>query len=303
MVDLSVIVVTFRTDQDLLRRCIASIRAAAGAAEIDAQLIIVDNSADSSLAAFRGSADVWVDTGENLGFARACNIGIEKADAPITLFLNPDATLSAESLSNVSEVVSSTGVPALFCGWLEQNGVTQVDAFMIWWTSTGRLMRRRRYRRLLDAESRTGAPVAVEKVSGGALFGRTKDLRFLGPFDERFFLYGEDVDLSLRGRATGFSLFAHPGVVVEHLASSSMASHSTLVEAARADAAIRLNAYHLPYWASLLTRLEFAAISIVGLFPGLSRTSGSSRARFARLLQIKRWGLRRESPPFRPLAV
>ena len=298
-VDVTIAVVTFRTDPDLLEHCLASARAAGVASGLDIELVVIDNSISDELHSFRATADRWIDMGENSGFARASNRALESSRGEFTLLLNPDAALEPTALRALFDAGKSQP-HALFCGWLRAHGRTQVDAFMLWWTSTGRILRRNSYRRYLDERSATSALVEVQKVSGGALFARTTLLRSLGPFDDRFFLYGEDVDLSVRARRSGVPLYAARDALVHHQASSSQAQHSQLVEAARADAAIRLNSYHLPRVVAFLTRVEYALMSAIGLLPGLGRTSGSANVRFARLAQIRRWGLRADLPRFDP---
>ncbi|AZS44860.1 N-acetylglucosaminyl-diphospho-decaprenol L-rhamnosyltransferase [Microbacterium oleivorans] len=298
-VDVTVAVVTFRTDHDLLDRCLTSARAASEASGLRIELVIIDNSVSDELHAFKDKADRWIDMGENAGFARASNRALESSLGEFTLLLNPDAALEPTALRTLFDA-GQAQPEALFCGWLRAHGKTQVDAFMLWWTSLGRVLRRNAYRRYLDETSATSALVEVQKVSGGALFGLTTLLRSLGPFDDRYFLYGEDVDLSVRARKAGIRRYAARDALVLHQASSSQAQHSQLVEAARADAAIRLNSYHLPRLVSFATRLEYAVMSAVGLLPGLGRTSGSATVRLARLAQIRRWGLKADLPRFDP---
>lgn len=298
MTELSVVVVLYRTDPDLVRRCIGSVRAATTAG-ISVEVVVVDNSGNAKLDGLRHLADAWVAPPNNLGFASACNLGMAQATSPYVLFLNPDARLETQSL--IALIAAASARPrALFCGWLRQGASVQVDAYLRWWSSSGRLIRRRGYGRYLESEAKQEKLVPVEKVSGGALFAPRSLLATLGPFDERFFLYGEDVDLSERAKARGIGLYAVPAAPVEHEASSSMVAHSALVEAARADAAIRLNAYHLPYGLALLTRVEFALVTIAGLLPGLARSSRTRSARLARFGEIRRWGIWPDRPKFVP---
>ena len=294
----TVAIVTFRTERKLFEECVASARRAAERAGVEIEVLVADNSDDDHFANLRESADRWIDMGENAGFARASNNAVANAKGEYVLLLNPDAALEVDALAQL--LAASEQYPgALFCGWLTAYGRTQVDAYLRWWTSTGRFVRRGRYRKYLDAAA-TNSLVPVEKVSGGALFGRRDLLQALGPFDDRYFLYSEDVDLSFRAGRSGVRLFAVKGARVSHQASSSQASHSALVESARTDAAIRLNSYHLPYPIALATRLEFALITLLGLLPGLGKSSGSRRVRIARFNQIAAWGLRREMPRFDP---
>jgi N-acetylglucosaminyl-diphospho-decaprenol L-rhamnosyltransferase len=301
---IGVCIVIYRTEPDLLRACIESVRRTAAIDQQKVRILVVDNSEVDDLArAFAESTDDWLTMSENSGFGRACNSGLarmrERWSPEEVLFLNPDAELSEGSLLAFKQAASDASNSVLLCGWLSQGGRVQTDAFMHWWFSTERIIRRLGYRRYLESHKAAG-PVRVQKVSGGALWGSVENLDRLGPFDERFFLYGEDVDLSIRARAAGFDLYAVPGASINHRAASSQKSFSAIVETARIDAAIRVVLYHKGYLASCLARFELFAVTLIGLIPGLGRSSGSSRSRTYRFGELRRWMLYRDRATFTP---
>lgn len=293
----TIIVIAFKTSHDLLAASLASARQLQGT-----ELIVVDNSPTDALRdAFGPLADVWISGHGNIGFARAANTGVRAARGSHVLLLNPDAWLSPGALTAL--VRAAGGAPgALFCGWLEQQGVPQVDAYLHWWSSTGRLLRRRAYRTYLESTTTTSPPIPVQKVCGGGLFAATQLLEQLGPFDERFFLYGEDADLSVRARKRGIDLFAVPTARIEHRAASSQAAHSILVEQARADAAVRITRYHLPRVLSLLAQLDLLVVTALGLLESRASSSASAQGRRSRFAVILAWGLRSDRAPFAPAA-
>jgi GT2 family glycosyltransferase len=69
-----------------------------------------------------------------------------------------------------------------------------------------------------------GAPSPIERFTGGAVMLAPAFLRATGGFDERFFLYYEDVDLGARGAALGWTYLLVPASVVEHARSTSTAT-------------------------------------------------------------------------------
>ncbi|WP_350310094.1 glycosyltransferase [Plantibacter sp. lyk4-40-MEA-4] len=297
--DVTVCIVLFHTDPDLVERCISSIDQARDGSGLKVEIVVVDNSAEASLRArFESRTNVWIASPVNLGFGAASNLALTEANGDFVMFLNPDAALGAGALAALHGVAQQHRGD-LIAGWLVSGSSVQVDGLMHWWSSTGRLIKRPSYRRYLETAALD--LVSVQKVSGGAMFADRELLQRLGAFDERFFLYGEDADLSQRVLKGGGKLYALRTAQVEHVGASSQASHSTLVERARADAAIRLASYHLPRAQSLLTRLDLLAVTIIGLLPGLGRTSGSKASRAARLREIRRWGVRREAPRYSPV--
>lgn len=300
-VDVSVCIVLFHTDRDLVDRCLASVARAARYAGGATEIVVVDNSRDPELrGVFGDRVDRWLWTPENLGFGAAVNRGCAVARGAAMLFLNPDAELDETALERLRTAAAGFGDrEVLLAGWLHQAGRVQIDAFLFWWTSVGRRRTRARFAAQLRAAA--GTPLfAVDKVCGGALFGERSLLLRLGPFDERFFLYGEDADLSVRARKAGVALFVVPTARVAHAAASSQQHFSALVERARADAAIRISSYHRSRRAALAVRVDLLVVTVLGLLPGLGKTSGSKQARIGRLRELRRWGLATDRPQLRP---
>jgi hypothetical protein len=130
--------------------------------------------------------------------------------------------------------------------------------------------------------------IPVKKVSGGALFGDTAALKSLGPFDESFFLYGEDVDLSLRARRSGLPLTLVPNARVLHDAGYSQRTHAPLVERARCDAALRLIHGRWGRVGALAGIAELLPVTLLGMLKQ-NNSSHSARARAARFVELIRW--------------
>ena len=312
-IEISVCVIAFKTSPVLLRMCLDSVDKALAAYGESSEILVQDNSGDTSLQVqFGRRASEWV-VSENVGFARAANGCVQRARGRYILLLNPDACLESNSvqafmdayecLRDTCQVADNDRDQILLGGWLvTDSGDVQVDALTYWVFSTSRLMKRRWRARRLERES-SNTFIAVDKVSGGACFAQKESLIKLGPFDERYFLYGEDADMSRRAIKGGFRLFAVPAARVLHKAASSQATHSELVELARADAAIRQSSYNCTYAVSLAFRVEFAIITVLGaLAPARKTSSGSRQTRIARLRTIVWWGTHRDREAWRPLA-
>lgn len=299
---LSVAVVAYKTDPALLTRCLDSIDAAGKDFADNVEIIVHDNSGDDSLEAkFKSRTDVWIASG-NVGFARAANECVRVASGAFVLLLNPDAAVSPGALDCFVKSSSFEDAPSVLCGWLvDSEGEVQVDAMTYWVFSGARFARRRRESARLTRLGKREVLVPIQKVSGGACFARKSILEELGPYDERYFLYGEDADFSRRATQKGLRLYAVPAARVSHQAASSQAVFSTLVESARADAAVRLSAYQSTYLVSLLFRLEFLVVTLLGLLIPERRTSSGTRlARLRRLQVLVKWGLSRDLEVWTP---
>jgi N-acetylglucosaminyl-diphospho-decaprenol L-rhamnosyltransferase len=181
------------------------------------ELIIADNaSSDGTLDAVAELVPdaVVVETGGNLGYGAACNQGARAASGELLCFLNPDAG-AAEGFRDAIERPLADGR-----GWAAWQGLVTADG--------GRLVNTRggvvHYTGIAwaggaDEElNDEGVERAPEPgfVSGACLaVGRATFLDH-GGFAEDFFLYHEDVDLSLRLRLAGGRLGVEPQARVDH---------------------------------------------------------------------------------------
>ena len=181
----------------------------------DDELIVVDNDCeDDTAAVVRALAPAAriVTMGRNVGFAAACNAGAEEARGDLLVILNPDAA----PLPGWGEAIRRP--------WLEGRGwaawqalVAEADGTRI--NSAGNPLH---FTGIVWAGGH-GRPIAeappageVISLSGACLAIPLGTWREVGGFPGRFFLYHEDVDLSLRLRLRGDTLGIEPGAVVAH---------------------------------------------------------------------------------------
>jgi GT2 family glycosyltransferase len=179
------------------------------------QTIVADNgSTDGS----DGSVEVMPDVrliraGANLGFARACNLGAQQTEGEYLLFLNPDAALYADTLPKVMAYMQAPENAAVgICGvqLLDEAGhVSRSCArfptalgFVSHAAGLSRLFPRLGY---FMAEWDHAQTRRVDHVIGAFFLVRREVFEALGGFDERFFVYLEDLDFSLRAHQAGWS--------------------------------------------------------------------------------------------------
>nr|WP_296773610.1 glycosyltransferase family 2 protein [Rhodococcus sp. (in: high G+C Gram-positive bacteria)] len=296
-VTVDVVIVCFNSDPELLQACTDSIAASYRSCGITGSIILVDNASDKPVDDTIDASQMQVLRMEsNVGFGRAVNHGVECSTADSVLLLNPDAAIESDGLTRFLDAADHHH-HSLVGGWLHRDGRVQSDAYMQWDFSISRARRRAGF-----AEALAGVDedvVMVDKICGGALFADRGLLTELGPFDPRFFLYGEDADLSRRAAARGIPLVLARRASVSHIAASSQKTYGRLVEAARADAAIRLTSYHCGRLTSYCQRVELTLVTLLGAVAG-GASSSSRGARLARLGQLWRWGFKRDAEPFTP---
>lgn len=260
MPELAVVIVSYNVRADLAR-CLDSLAAADLPA--DTALVVVDNgSSDGTLAWLRAERPAVraLDAGGNVGFARANNLGIRATTSDLVLLLNPDTVVPREAIRGLVAVLHGDGGAAAV-------GPRLVDADGRPELSFGPMIspwgecRQRRLVRAYDAgdpaararvERLTGAAGPRDWVSGACLLARRRDLDAVGLFDERYFLYTEDVDLCAAFRAHGRRVLYTPAVTVQHLRGRSGATAPGATARHRRASQLAFYRKHHPAWAPLL---------------------------------------------------
>lgn len=153
-----------------------------------------------------------VQTHANLGFGRACNLGVAKGHAPYILFLNPDATLYDGTLDiAVAFMEDPSNARVGVCGiqLKEENGETQKHTARF--PTVGRMIAMAfgitqlfPKAALHDHDFDHLSSRDVDHVIGAFYLIRRNLFESLGGFDPRFFVYLEDLDLSLRVHNAGY---------------------------------------------------------------------------------------------------
>jgi hypothetical protein len=213
---LSIILVNYN-DRAHLTACLSSLEKAVG--DLRAEIILVDNcSTDGSPEMVASSFPrIWlVRQDENLGYAGANNIGIKAGRGEFLLFLNTDTVApegSVAALLSALETRPDAGAvgPALRrrSGYQVSFG-KEVNFFAELWQ---KFVRNPYFKISLRFSRRTRE---TGWLSGACLLARRSAVEQAGLFDERFFLYFEDIDLCRRMRKIGFKLIFDPRVEVYH---------------------------------------------------------------------------------------
>jgi len=206
---ISVVLVT-HDSMPLLADCLARLRPEL--ARLDAELIVVDNaSRDGSPAHVRATCPGanLVRNAANRGFAHASNQGARLAHGELLAFLNPDVCIDPGALDALARALADEPTSGLVAARLRspdgdfQPSCRRFPAPSNLWQARGSVLARRQSSgdtyTLPDAD-RT---VPVPAVAAAFVMVRRALFEQVGGFDERFFVYMEDTDLSLRLTAAG----------------------------------------------------------------------------------------------------
>ena len=257
--DLSIIIVSYNARADL-ERCLASLHDPAPT--ISHELVVVDNaSSDGSAEAAAWWPDVRViESGANLGFAAANNIGIRASVGEYLLLLNSDTVVPGGAIEGLMREMRRHPEAGAA-------GPRLVDAGGRPELSFGRMisplneLRQRRLQRGL-ARHQAGALRRVEDmtrntqwpdwVSGACLLVRRHDAEAVGLLDERYFMYTEDVDFCAALRARGRRILFTASVEIVHLRGRSVATAPAVTHAAYRRSQLAFYEKHHPGLAPLL---------------------------------------------------
>ncbi|MGI9179337.1 MAG: glycosyltransferase family 2 protein [Longimicrobiaceae bacterium] len=161
----------------------------------------------------------YLHVGENTGYSGGNNRGIERAlegGAEFVLVLNNDTLVEPDCVARLVEVACATREVGAVGG-----KILYFDAPARIWFGGGDFSRLRavglhRHEREADPDPTGGAVEEVSFLTGCCLLIPARVLREVGPFEEDFFMYVEDLDLTYRMRAAGYRLLYQPGARLLH---------------------------------------------------------------------------------------
>jgi GT2 family glycosyltransferase len=266
MVDISIIIVNWNT-QTYLRTCLESIQATARGLQV--QIIVVDNaSSDDSVKMVKRDFPrvLLLPQQDNLGFAAGNNEGIRFATGRHLFFINSDVKVldgCIEQLYALLESRPQTGLagPRI----LDRNGSTQRSCMSrpTLWNTFCRTVYLDKllphwslFSSLLLGHWNHDTQRQVEVINGCFWAARREAIDVVGPLDERFFMYGEDVDWCTRFAQAGWEILFHPQAQAIHYggASSAKAPQRFYVQLYRAK---------LQYWQKHHSRLSTKAYRVL----------------------------------------
>jgi N-acetylglucosaminyl-diphospho-decaprenol L-rhamnosyltransferase len=234
--DLSIVIVSYNVC-DLLADCLDSIRTGGvriasrdtgPQPSVQTEVIVVESGSSDNTADVLRESYPWVtliEPGRNTGFAGGNNIGIEASRGRYVLILNPDTQpLDGALPAMIDYMDAHSEVGALGPGLLNPDGTIQLSRrrFPTLWTAFCEdtvfmpLAPRRVFDRYFMQDTDETQTVEVDWVQGTALLVRREAIEQVGSFDERFFMYSEEIDWQRRLKAAGWRIVHLPDAQVIH---------------------------------------------------------------------------------------
>ncbi len=221
---LSIIIVNFETPKHTLS-CIDSIYAYPPNCRFE--IILIDNgSQDGSLEEIRAARPeiVCIETGENLGFARANNLGINNARGQYILLLNSDTKILDNCLDKMLEcLMANPELGAVGPKQLDGQGKLQLSWGSFPTLASEVFRKLFHYRLSMNdlmirgyLEEKYAGIAEVDWISGSCLMARKETLYQAGLLDPHFFMYFEDIDLCRRIQHAGWKIHFQSNLTIIH---------------------------------------------------------------------------------------
>ena len=232
-VNFSIIIVTYNSE-DFIRECLESIYNAMKNTKFSFEVIVVDNnSQDATVDILRDFPEVkLIENKGNLGFSRANNLAFKNSKGKVLFFLNPDTRIiSSKIFEEVYKIFSTNPkVGVIGIKLVNEKGEATLGGFSFepLWSAVLSLLSMQfidfriiKDKRFLKKINNLDHSVEVDWVSGGAMFISREVYSKVSGFDNKFFLYSEDVDICKRIKDSGFKILFLPYVEVLHYTSHS----------------------------------------------------------------------------------
>lgn len=223
---LSVIIVNYNV-KHFLEQCLYSVQKAMTG--IQAEVIVVDNNSTDNSRDYlfpKFPSFQFISNKENNGFAKACNQGLQQATGKYILFLNPDTILPEDCFQKCITFFESTkDAGAVGIKMIDGSGRFLKEskrAFPSPLTSLYKLFglsklfpRSKTFSKYHLGHLDENENHEVDVLAGAFMMVKKEVLDKTGGFDETFFMYGEDVDLSYRIQKGGYKNYylAEPGII------------------------------------------------------------------------------------------
>jgi len=226
-VTLSILIVNYNVKY-FLEQCLCSVKKAIE--KLDAEVIVIDNNSSDGSFDYLNLKFPWVKfilNTKNLGFSKANNLGFSHAKSKYVLFLNPDTIVAEDSFEKCILFMEShlragamgvrmidgsgrylkeskRGFPSLWVSFCKLSGLEYLmpHSKLFGGYYLGHLN-----------ENRTQV---IDAISGAFMFVRKEVFDKTGSFDEQFFMYAEDIDLSYRMQQGGYENYYLPETTIIH---------------------------------------------------------------------------------------
>lgn len=258
-----------------------------------ARVIVSDNgSTDGSREFLReryGDRITIVENGGNLGFAAGCNRAFAASSSPYVFLLNPDAALKPGALEAIVAFLDAHSRAGIAGSRIYNHDGTVQESCGEFDTWTGAFLRSSAwgewppFRRFANGAALRAWNYAGERrvdlAIGAALAIRRQVIDEIGPFDERFFLYHEEVDFAKRAAAAGWETWYVPASEAVHEGMGSARGQYSVEGRKQASRRKYWLKHHGPIWYATLVAALLGRYLVYALALGLVVVAGTRVAR------------------------
>lgn len=229
--DLSIIIVNWNS-KDYLEKCLASVFS--WTTGVNFEIVVIDSASFDGVDGMlkHGYPQVkFIQSDNNLGFAKANNAAFRISTGSNILFLNPDTELTGPAINVLLDhirILPNAG--AIGCKLLNGDGSVQTSCIQAFPTILNQLFNSEFLRALFPASSLWGMasllgakdrPAEVDVISGACLMLKRSLFEEVGFFSEDYFMYAEDVDLCYKIKQAGYTNYYIPTASVIHFGGGS----------------------------------------------------------------------------------
>ena len=280
MYDLSIVIVSWNT-KELTKACLESITATAG--DLKMEVLVVDNaSSDGSPAMVQQEFPnvTFIQNAVNVGFAKANNIGVRMATGKYVCLINSDVVVLSGALRSMFEfmevnsnvgiigpkMMTPLGTPGASCMRRPSLVLCLAEAVGLHWISNRFELHMHNYR--------SDVPQDVPVLNGWFWMVRRNALGHVGLLDERFFMYGEDIDWCTRFWQEGWRVVYLPTASAVHISGGSSARDPIRFY-------VQLQRARLQYWRFHYSWISLAACWVITTLHQVVRLIGHAAAYIA----------------------
>jgi len=223
MIKLSIVALSYNT-KDLTLACLKSVvsQYKQKLEKKEFEVIVVDNnSSDNSVAEISNlksqvSNLIIIQNKENLGFGKGCNLGAKSAKGKYVLFLNSDTQVFDKGFLSMIDFLDKNSNVAVLGGKLENNDGSIQRSCGKFYNLFNLLIMLLGLERFGFLRSSPNKIQKVDWVSGACMMVRADIFEKLTGFDEKLFMYMEDMEICFRANKLGFVTYFYPNVKLKH---------------------------------------------------------------------------------------
>src|SRR3989338_5262766 len=223
MIKLSIVALSYNT-KDLTLACLKSVvsQYKQKLEKKEFEVIVVDNnSSDNSVAEISNlksqvSNLIIIQNKENLCFGKGCNLGAKSAKGKYVLFLNSDTQVFDKGFLSMIDFLDKNSNVAVLGGKLENNDGSIQRSCGKFYNLFNLLIMLLGLERFGFLRSSPNKIQKVDWVSGACMMVRADIFEKLTGFDEKLFMYMEDMEICFRANKLGFVTYFYPNVKLKH---------------------------------------------------------------------------------------